>query len=123
MAGRISATASARANLIGNPSDQYGGTTLACSVPLCVRVHVDAAAGTEIVTAAGSVRVAGDSDLELRGDAFDLGRAVLRHLPGARGLRLEYRSEIPAQSGVGGSSEITGCTFDIRSRCVAMCFT
>ena len=34
MARQVRASAPARANLIGNPSDQYAGTTLSCSLPL-----------------------------------------------------------------------------------------
>ena len=41
LATRTIATAPARANLIGNPSDQYGGVTLSCSVPLLARARIE----------------------------------------------------------------------------------
>ena len=104
------ASAPARANLIGNPSDLYGGAVLGCSVPLRARVRIEAAPALELGTAGASVRVAGPGDLALRGDRFDLVRAALRAerdqgaaLPAAR---ITWESEIPFGSGIAGSTAL-----------------
>jgi galactokinase/mevalonate kinase-like predicted kinase len=100
------ATAPARANLIGNPSDLYGGAVLGCSVGCRARVVVTSADGTELATGGESAAVRDRSDLELAGDALDLGRAALasqRELPRAR---IRYESEIPFGSGLAGSTAL-----------------
>jgi len=100
-------SAPARANLIGNPSDQYGGTTLACTVPLRARVTLTPAAAGRLVRGDEEVSVATLSDLEPRGDLFDLARAVLGFLGLDRPrLRIELASEIPLQSGLAGSTAL-----------------
>lgn len=89
-ARRIVCSAPARANLIGNPSDQYGGSTLGCSLPLRAFAALDAAAP-------GCVA----------GEAPELTRATLEHLGIARpdfGVRLA--TEIPRQRGVAGSTAL-----------------
>jgi galactokinase/mevalonate kinase-like predicted kinase len=104
---RLVVSAPGRANLIGNPTDIYGGAVLSCSVGLRARVVLEESPGLELVTGGDRFRVAGPEDLELRGDLFDLGRAVLAHrgLDGL-GCRISYESEIPRQSGLGGSSAL-----------------
>lgn len=107
MSRRIEVTAPGRANLIGNPSDQYGGCTLACSVPLRARVILDASQPGRIAAAGESIQIASPADLESRDDALEIGRAVLR----AAGLAnapfgIEYETEIPRQSGMAGSTAL-----------------
>lgn len=100
-------SAPARANLIGNPSDQYGGCTLACTVPLRARAWVRPADG--LVLACGDERaaIAGPDALEPRGDRLDLGRAVLRALGGPPlRVHVRYATEIPLQSGMAGSTAL-----------------
>lgn len=107
-AGRaVACSAPARANLIGNPSDQYGGATLACTVPLRARVEVEPAAAT--VLAAGSEQRAleREGDLALQGDAFDVARAVLAGIgPPLPRARIRYASEVPLRSGLAGSTAL-----------------
>ena len=107
MPRRIEASAPGRANLIGNPSDQYGGCTMACSVALRARVVLDASAPGRLESGGEEATIGGERDLALRGDVLDLGRAVLRE----RGLAsppfgISYASEIPRQSGLGGSTAL-----------------
>lgn len=103
----IVCTAPARANLIGNPSDQYGGCTLACTVPLRARVEIAPASALVLESAGESFEVGSGDGLRLRGDRFDLARAVLRALGGGLpALRVAYDSEIPMHSGMGGSSAL-----------------
>jgi galactokinase/mevalonate kinase-like predicted kinase len=103
----IEASAPARANLIGNPSDQYGGCTLACSVPLRARVRLRAAPAGRVATDGAEARLDSPADLRPRGDAFDVVRAVLVHLglPGAP-CAIEYDSEVPLRSGMAGSTAL-----------------
>ena len=100
-------SAPARANLIGNPSDQYGGCTLACSVPLRARVELRPAEGTRLATEGEEIRIEKRADLALCGDLFDVARAVLASLPGPLpGARIAYASEVPLGSGLAGSSAL-----------------
>ncbi len=107
MSRRIEASAPGRANLIGNPSDQYGGCTLACSVGMRARVVLDGSQPGRIEAADEETTLASAADLALRGDSLDLGRAVLAH----RGLvapefGICYSSELPRQSGMAGSTAL-----------------
>jgi galactokinase/mevalonate kinase-like predicted kinase len=104
---RVLCSAPGRANLIGNPSDQYGGTTLACTVPLRARVEVTPAPGTRLATGGSETEVEGPADLALRGDLFDVARAVIAALgPPLPRARVAYASEVPLQSGLAGSTAL-----------------
>lgn len=109
-ARRVAACAPARVNLIGNPSDLYGGAVLGCALPLRARVRIESASALELASGGERVRLAGPGDLALRGDRFDVARAALRDeleragtLPAAR---IGYESEIPFGSGIGGSTAL-----------------
>lgn len=100
-------SAPGRANLIGNPTDIYGGAVLACSVDLRARVRLEAAQRLVLATEGETFAVCGAADLARRGDLFDVARAVLAHA-GTRGLecRIEYASAIPLRSGMAGSTAL-----------------
>lgn len=103
----IRCSASARANLIGNPSDQYGGCTLACSLPLRARVVL--AAAPRLLLRSGGEEAEGEHEpgRVVQGDRFDVARAVLAHLgPPQPGCTIAYASEIPQQSGLAGSTAL-----------------
>ena len=115
----IVASAPARANLLGNPSDLYGGAVLACSLPLRARVEIAPGDGLEMVSGDRRLRIAEPADLALRGDAFDVARAAwaadlerrrqagdAEEVDGFPALRIRYTSEIPFGSGLGGSSAL-----------------
>lgn len=105
---RLVVSAPARANVLGNPSDQYGGCQISCSVALRARVVVEAAPALSVrVADAVDAEVRGSEDLALRGDLLDLPRAVLGAL-GTDGLRcrIALESEIPVQSGIAGSTAL-----------------
>jgi galactokinase/mevalonate kinase-like predicted kinase len=101
------ASAPARANLVGNPSDQYGGATLACTVPLRARVRIEPAPATRLSTGGETVTIEKEADLARAGDLFDVARAVLAHLgsPLPRAA-IAYESEVPLRSGLAGSSAL-----------------
>jgi glucuronokinase len=120
----ITAHAPARAGLLGNPSDGYGGRTLALAVPRFVAsVSAEPAEGIEIVP--GALDLASwpsPAAFVDRIDRFGYGtapqllaatvRTFLRWrvdeglgLPGT-GVRLSYRTDIPRQVGLAGSSAL-----------------
>jgi galactokinase/mevalonate kinase-like predicted kinase len=99
-------SAPGRANLIGNPSDLYGGVVLACSVPLRASVTLEPAPSTELRAGGGTLRVESAADLEFRGDVFDIARAALRSLDRLPACHIGYETEIPVQSGLGGSTAL-----------------
>jgi galactokinase/mevalonate kinase-like predicted kinase len=103
----LACSAPARANLIGNPSDQYGGCTLACSVPLRARVELEPAAATVVATGGEEVRLEKPADLALCGDLFDVARAVLSGIgPPLPRARIRYETAVPMQSGLAGSTAL-----------------
>lgn len=116
---RIVASAPARANLLGNPSDLYGGAVLGCSVPLRAHVAIEAGAALELSCGDERLLLTARGDLKLRGDVFDVARAALaaeldRFADACGGsgrellpaLRIRYGSEIPFGSGLAGSTAL-----------------
>ncbi len=100
-------SAPGRANLIGNPTDLYGGAVLSCSVDLRARVRLESAAQLRLATEGRECEIRSDRDLAPRGDLFDVARAVLAHV-GIPELacRIEYASAIPLRSGMAGSTAL-----------------
>jgi glucuronokinase len=122
-----SASAPARAALAGNPSDGYGGRTLALALPeLEARVEVLPADGLELgVAGAEPLRLAGRAELER---ALAAGRepallaAALRRLGRAaelpeRGFALRCHSSVPPEVGLAGSSALVVAS--LRALCAA----
>ena len=105
---RVVVSAPARANLIGNPSDLYGGAVLGCSVDRRARVSLVAAPSLVLAVDGSEQAIAGPADLELRGDAFDLARAALAGLPDSAWprARITWETEIPFGSGLAGSTAL-----------------
>jgi len=105
-ARQLVVTAPARANLIGNPSDLYGGAVLGCAVPCRARVLMCDAERLEIATDGAAFVIASQGDLRLRGDRFDIARAALGAQPALPQARIAYDSEIPFGSGLAGSTAL-----------------
>ena len=103
---RLVVTAPARANLIGNPSDLYGGAVLGCAVPCRARVEVSEASRLEVATDGATSVIASRGDLRLQGDRFDVARAALAAQPELPRVRIAYDSEIPFGSGLAGSTAL-----------------
>jgi len=103
---RLVVTAPARANLIGNPSDLYGGAVLGCAVPCRARVEIGAAERLEIATDGAVLVIASPGDLRLQGDRFDIARAALAAQPALPQAHIAYDSEIPFGSGLAGSTAL-----------------
>jgi glucuronokinase len=121
----IVASAPARAGLLGNPSDGYGGRTLGLAVPrFRAEVEVEPAGHAEIVAAeADEPRWSSVADLVDRVDRHGYGTgpqllaATVRTLVdvaasvdhpgfGGTGFVLRYRTTIPRSVGLGGSSAL-----------------
>lgn len=105
-ARRLVVTAPARANLIGNPSDLYGGAVLGCAVPCRARVAVTEAPQLEVATDGATTVIASRGDLRLQDDRFDVARAALAAQPELPRVRIAYDSEIPFGSGLAGSTAL-----------------
>jgi galactokinase/mevalonate kinase-like predicted kinase len=105
---RLSVSAPARANLIGNPSDLYGGTVIGCAVPCRARAAFSEAPGLVVATGEEAIEFTSDADLALRGDVFDIARAALAAEPDRASLRvrIDFDTEIPFGSGIAGSTAL-----------------
>jgi galactokinase/mevalonate kinase-like predicted kinase len=105
---RVVVSAPARANLIGNPSDLYGGAVVGCSVAMRARVSIESADALSIDAGDATATVASRADLALRGDLFDVARAALAALPEAQwpAARIRYETDIPFGSGLAGSTAL-----------------
>lgn len=130
----LTASAPARVGILGNPSDGYGGRTLSLAVSSYIAtVELTAADELEIV--------ANEADLPVWRDVADLVDRVDRHgygtgpqllaatvrtfadvahslqHPGMSrlGFRLTYRTDIPRQVGLGGSSALVVATLKVLS--------
>jgi galactokinase/mevalonate kinase-like predicted kinase len=109
----IVCSAPGRSNLIGNPTDIYGGSVVSCTVELRARVRLTPWEGTRLVAPAAdgageeSLDVRGAGDLALRGDRFDLGRVALASLGGELPrCRIAWSTAIPLESGLAGSTAL-----------------
>ena len=92
----IVCSAPGRAGIIGNPTDMYGGSVISCSIKERVWVQIEGAHELELETLGQRNVIRNGDDLELRGDYFDVVRAILTYL-GAPDLRcrIRYTSDIP----------------------------
>jgi galactokinase/mevalonate kinase-like predicted kinase len=104
---RVVVSAPARAGVLGNPTDQYGGSQISCSVRLRAQVRLVEAPRLVLATSGQECRIETPHELERRGDQFDLARAVLAELgPLSPACRIEWTSEIPLQGGLAGSTAL-----------------
>jgi len=102
----IRASAPGRAGIVGNPSDMYGGTVISTAVPLRARCTLEPAAR---LTFQSSTQLLTPDTLELAGDAFDVCRVALQGLGftvESAPFALRIETDIPAQSGLAGSSAL-----------------
>ena len=100
---RARASALARTGLVGHPSDGYGGATLAVTLRN-FEAHVEA-------TFAPRLEIDGEwPEGGTRLIAATLKRFASEHGPLARSVRIRYRSTIPREVGLGGSSALVIAT-------------
>ena len=106
--GTIHCSAPGRCGIIGNPTDMYGGAVISCSVPFRAHVTVSPCEGLLLKTAGQTFEIRKEDDLRLRGDLFDVARAVLDYVHDDHlHCCIEYSSEIPISSGVSSSTALT----------------
>ncbi|HBZ70818.1 MAG TPA: hypothetical protein DEP35_14225 [Deltaproteobacteria bacterium] len=104
---RLVVSAPGRAGVLGNPTDQYGGSQISCSVGLRARVTLVEAPKLVLASQDQECTIETPPELELRGDPLDLARAVLAEVgPLVPPCRIEWTSEIPLQSGLAGSTAL-----------------
>jgi len=104
---RLVVSAPGRAGVLGNPTDQYGGAQISCSVRLRAQVTLVEAPKLVLASSGQECTIANPRDLELRGDLWDLARGVLAEVgPLEPPCRIEWTSEIPLQGGLAGSTAL-----------------
>ena len=115
----IEASAPARAGVIGNPTDGYGGSLISCTLGVRARVRLTECKRIELKFAGQECIIADEGDLRLDGGVFDIARSVIRFLRIAdRTFRLEGESDIPFRSGLAGSTAMLAAVFGAVCRYV-----
>jgi len=104
----IRCSAPGRCGIIGNPTDMYGGSVISCSIEHRAHVVIAPAERLEISTHEQKTVINGPDDLLLRGDLFDVTRAVLDYFrDDSLRCSISYSSDIPIKAGVAGSTALT----------------
>lgn len=107
----IRVSAPGRVGIIGNPTDMYGGSVLSCSSAERAHVTIEEASRLTLVAADQPLAIGGRDDLALRGDLYDIPKAVLGHLRlHDAPIRITIRSDIPFRSGMSGSAALVVAT-------------
>ncbi len=121
--GLLRASAPGRCGIIGNPTDMYGGSVLSCSIPRRATVTLSESDVLTLETGGQTCVLRDRTDFHIRGDRFDVPRAVLSHLhlydlP----IRLSYESTIPYQGGLSGSTALLAATLWVVLRRQAVAY-
>jgi len=108
----IEASAPARAGVIGNPTDGYGGSMIACSLGLRATARISPCDRIELTFGGEETAITDEKDLLLDGGVLDIPKSVIRYLRIAdQKFRLEGLSDIPFRSGLAGSTAMLTATF------------
>ncbi len=103
----IRAISSGRAGIIGNPTDGYGGTMIACSTKNKAVVTIEEHEELVIENSFGKKTLRWKNDFENQGDYFDIVRSVLRYFKlFDLKARITTNSNIPVQAGLAGSTAV-----------------
>lgn len=120
----VHASAPGRAGIIGNPSDIYGGTVVACAVGERAEVFVREADGIVFDICGHVTHIQSDEDLRFDDSLpyIDVARSVWRYLIGddrrhlagvtidpAGGFHLRAETSIPMRAGCAGSTAMMAC--------------
>ncbi|MBW7997324.1 MAG: hypothetical protein FVQ81_12285 [Candidatus Glassbacteria bacterium] len=115
----IEASAPARAGVIGNPTDGYGGSLISCTLGERARARISECDRIELSFGGEESTIESEADLRLDGGVFDIARSVVRYLRIAeRKFRLEGTSDIPFRSGLAGSTAMLAAVFGAICRFV-----
>lgn len=108
----IQASAPARAGVIGNPTDGYGGSLISCTLGCRANVRLRSAKRLELAFGEKETAIRDEKALRLDGGVFDIAKSVIRYLRIAdKRFRLEGTSEIPLRSGLAGSTAMLAAVF------------
>jgi galactokinase/mevalonate kinase-like predicted kinase len=108
----IEASAPARAGIIGNPTDGYGGSMVACSLGLRATVRISDCDRLELAYGGRETTITDEKDLRLDSGVFDIAKSVIRYLRiSDRKFRIEGNSDVPFRSGLAGSTAMLAATF------------
>ena len=103
----IRAITAGRAGIIGNPTDGYGGTLIACSTKNKAEVTIQESHELTLINSFGERILRWENDFENQGDYFDIFRAVLRYFKlYDMKAKITAISNIPVQAGMAGSTAI-----------------
>ena len=117
----IKASAPARAGVIGNPTDGYGGSLISSTLGVRAEVRLSECERIELCFAGQESVIERDEHLRLDGGVFDIARSVIRYLRIAdRKFRLEGSSDIPFRSGLAGSTAMLAAVFGAVCRYVGV---
>jgi len=122
---KIVASAPGRCGIVGNPTDMYGGSVIACSTSERAECVIEPG-GHGVILRAGdqSLCVRSHDDLTPGGDNLDLARVAIRDLgvfeKGTGPFTLSTRTDIPMQAGLAGSTamltSIVGALLSLMDR-------
>lgn len=103
----IKAVSAGRAGIIGNPTDGYGGTMIACSIKQKAVTTIEESNVLTIENEYGKSELKWKSDFSSKGDYFDIVRSILRYYK-LYDLKVKIKtfSDIPLQAGLAGSTAI-----------------
>ncbi len=103
----IQVTAPGRAGIIGNPTDGYGGTMIACAVKNRAKVTIEKDDQLILENPTERVVLTWRNDFNNCGDNFDIVRSVLRYFKYYDlKARIRLESNIPVQAGLAGSTAL-----------------
>lgn len=103
----IRVTAPGRAGIIGNPTDGYGGTMIACSIKNRAQVTIEESDQLIIENSFGRKVLKWRNDFENKGDYFDIVRSVLRYFKLFDiKSKISIDTNIPVQAGLAGSTAV-----------------
>lgn len=113
----IRVTTAGRAGIIGNPTDGYGGSMIACSIANKAQTTIEENDELLLVNGFGSKVLRWQNDFNNQGDYFDIIRCVLRYLKlYDLKAKIAVSSTIPVQAGLSGSTAILST---VLSACMA----
>ena len=108
----IQASAPARAGVIGNPTDGYGGSLISCTLGCRANVRLSEAERLELDFEGEQTVIGDERDLRLDGGVFDIAKSVIRYMRIAdQRFRLEGTSKIPLRSGLAGSTAMLAAVY------------
>lgn len=103
----IRAITNGRAGIVGNPTDGYGGTMIACSIKNRAIATIEPSDELIVQNRFGQTKLRFKSDFENKDDYFDIVRCVLRYFKAYdMKAKITTKSNIPLQAGLSGSTSI-----------------